>query len=330
LCNDVATDNADGVYVTGYFSGKPEFELGPGMDGYKTFEWNYDAFFIKYNAQGDYQWGKIWGNPEEWAMIRGRGVEINSSGNAYIVGSFAGTIDFDPGPDIDKPDNTDYYSSCIFISEFDLHGEYKSVMVWLGAALHTGSGPNTVWLDRSDNLYLTGGFANSMDLDPGPGVDEQNPGDGGAFVLKLDPYGTYLWGQSWGGLIHSESAWGNAVTSCGGDGLYVSGRFHGSTDFDPGPGEEIHECHDPESLGYGDAFLSKFDLDGNFLWARTWGARYTDAGYSLACDDSCNVYVAGEFDYWVDFDPGPEEKWQNAGEYGAIFLVKFPPDGNWQ
>ena len=36
------------------------------------------------------------------------------------------------------------------------------------------------------------------------------------------------------------------------------------------PGSEVTEC---SSVGENDIILNKFDSDGNFLWARTWGGQ---------------------------------------------------------
>jgi len=50
--------------------------------------------------------------------------------------------------------------------------------------------------------------------------------------------------------------------------ILVTGEFHDSVDFDPGPTVDEHE-----SVAGNDIFLSKFDSDGNFIWARTWGGH---------------------------------------------------------
>ena len=50
--------------------------------------------------------------------------------------------------------------------------------------------------------------------------------------------------------------------------IYVNGRFENTmfdtVDFDPGTEVDTR-------TGYG-MYLSKFDSNGDFLWARTWGA----------------------------------------------------------
>ena len=107
--------------------------------------------------------------------------------------------------------------------------------------------------------------------------------------------------------------------------VYVTGNFHDAVDFDPGVGADEHV-----STGVDDVFLSKFDLEGKFQWARTWGGISFDDGYGVVGDNFGNVYVTGGFRYTVDFDPGPgvDEHTAVNGSHDA-FLIKFPPDGNW-
>ena len=105
---------------------------------------------------------------------------------------------------------------------------------------------------------------------------------------------------------------------------YVTGLFAHLTDFDPGPGEDFHS-------GYWDGFLSKFDSNGNFIWARTWGGDGWEPGMSVAVDDMDNPSVAGYFDMGpVDFDPGPgTDNHQSNGGTDA-FLTHFDSSGNFQ
>jgi hypothetical protein len=100
-------------------------------------------------------------------------------------------------------------------------------------------------------------------------------------------------------------------------------------DFDPGPGEDNHTSNGSPSW---DAFLSKFDPNGNFVWARTWGGSDNwdgDEGYGVAADGSGNAFVTGYFNETVDFDPGPGVDNHTSNGGWDVFLSKFPPDGNW-
>jgi hypothetical protein len=86
------------------------------------------------------------------------------------------------------------------------------------------------------------------------------------------------------------------------------------------------------SNGGRDTFLSKFNTNGDFLWARTWGGEKSDGSdmVSLAVDNSANAYTSGNFHSdIVDFDPDPlgvDEHMSNGG--GDIFLSKIDSSGD--
>ena len=80
--------------------------------------------------------------------------------------------------------------------------------------------------------------------------------------------------------------------------VYSTGQFKGLGDFDPGPGT----CNLIASNGYPNAFVSKLDGDGNFVWANNiGGSGYYDAGYGLVLDNAGNVYATGSFQDAITF-----------------------------
>ena len=96
--------------------------------------------------------------------------------------------------------------------------------------------------------------------------------------------------------MSGASAWvdtNNAVTIFGGSSneetlsiavdsngnIYSSGLFNGVADFNPGAGTESLT-----SLGSLDAFVSKLDSSGNFLWAIRLGNSGGDVAKSIAID----------------------------------------------
>jgi hypothetical protein len=69
------------------------------------------------------------------------------------------------------------------------------------------------------------------------------------------------WVRTWGGHGHA-SALGVASASDGG--YYVTGYFKNETDFKPGPKKDSRK-----SAGLDDAFLMKFDSEGEYQWVKT-------------------------------------------------------------
>jgi len=96
-----------------------------------------------------------------------------------------------------------------------------------------------------------------------------------AFLCKYDSNGTFQWAKTWGGNGYDDC---DAVAVDGLGDVYVGGMF-GSTnqtcDFDPGPGVSNLSAHATAS-SIVDSFLCKFDTNGTFRWARTWGSTNQD------------------------------------------------------
>jgi hypothetical protein len=123
-----------------------------------------------------------------------------------------------------------------------------------------------VTTDDSGNIYITGYFENTVDFDPGPSINNLQSTRGfDAYLSKFDSSGYYLWTRTWGGRGWDK---GNGIAFDPTGYIYITGEFGERVDFDPGLGTDWQD-----SYGYNDIFLSKFDLDGNFIWAQTWGGR---------------------------------------------------------
>ena len=131
----------------------------------------------------------------------------------------------------------------------------------------------------------------------------------------------WQWAKSIGGIGSDEGA-SIAVDTLGG--VYITGSFENTADFDPGPG-----VFNMISQNYEDIFISKLDSNGNFVWAKRFGSSVGyDKGSSITTDAIGNIYITGGFDYTVDFDPGPGVLNMTAAGYGDIFIIKLDSNGN--
>ena len=74
-----------------------------------------------------------------------------------------------------------------------------------------------------------------------------------------------------------------------------------------------------QNLGSEDAFLTRFDADGQKAWTRQWGSRMTEYGLSVATDDASNAFVTG-------YTYGSVEADASHGGQDA-FLSGFSRDG---
>jgi hypothetical protein len=207
----------------------------------------------------------------------------------------------------------------IFLTKFDSNGEFQWARTWGEGDEDCGYG---VAADGSGSAYVTGHFHNTIDFDPSPGIDmHKSNGVDDIFLSKFDSNGEFQRARTWGG-DDNDDGYGVAIDGSGN--AYITGYFSDIVDFDPGPGADEHTASGDE-----DIYLSKFDSNGEFQWARTWGGGDEDRGFGVAMDGSGNAYITGYFRSTVDFDPGPGEDWHTSNGGFDAFLSKFPPDGNW-
>jgi hypothetical protein len=209
-----------------------------------------------------------------------------------------------------------------------------SIYILTGWAVHwggdsmmsTSDSGRGVTSDRNGNAIVTGLFHSPCDFDPGPDEDiHLATGRSDIFLSKFNPDGAFLWARTWGGSASFEaSERGEDVVTDNDGNIYVIGSYYGSADFDPGPDEDIHT-----SSGEKDIFLCKYDPDGNFIWAKTWGGvGRNDSGLDVTIDSEGYICVTGNFDETVDFDPGPGIEERTALSYQKnTYLSRFTPDG---
>ena len=128
--------------------------------------------------------------------------------------------------------------------------------------------------DKQGNVYTTGYYTGTADLDPGTTVfNVTSNGSYDIFIVKLNPQGDFLWGKSIGGSVGADI--GYAIKTDNRGNVFVSGYFHDIVDFNPDTGVSNL------SAAYIDAFVLKLDSAGNFLWAKDITANRS---YSIDVD----------------------------------------------
>ena len=160
----LAIDGFGHVYATGVFSDTADFDPGPGV--FELSEENINApFVLKLDTLGNFKWATTFEG-----SYSGIGVSIDTDidGNVYSTGEFNGTFDFDPGPGVDN------YSSAggllgvdLFLHKMDSAGNYQWVIVQGDTLDDFGS---DICVNSAYDIYLAGGYTQTVDFDPGPGV----------------------------------------------------------------------------------------------------------------------------------------------------------------
>ncbi len=299
----VVTDVSGNVYVVGEFEGTVDFDPSPGVVSLTSFG-DTDAFVAKYTATGALAWARQLGGSN---ADLGLAAALDSNGHLYITGYFAGTADFDPGTDTFNL--TSGGSDDAFVSKLDADGNFLWARRLGGSSRVYASG---IGVDGVDNVYIAGGFQGTADLDPGTGTTNlTSAGVTDGYVTKLDSTGNFVWARQFGGS-GNDGPGGMTVDDAGN--VYTTGSFQSTADFDPGV-----DTFNLVSAGDNDAFVSKLDANGDFVWARRLGASQRDQAYSIAVDGGGSVYTTGIFHVTVDFDPGPgTANLTSAGEFRCL------------
>jgi hypothetical protein len=105
--------------------------------------------------------------------------------------------------------------------------------------------------------------------------------------------------------------------------IYAAGYFSGTADFDPSAGVETLTA-----VGSSDVFVSKLDSSGHFLWAKNFGGASGSAAYSIAVNNSGDIYIGGIFYGTADFDPGAGVTSLTSAGNSDAFIAKLDSSGN--
>jgi hypothetical protein len=313
--NAIAIDHLGNIYTTGQFRSTSDFDPGAG-----TFDLisagTEDVYISKLDANGNFVWAKSIGST---GFDEGWGIAVDPAGNIYISGHYQNTVDFDPGAGVS---NHTAASGDIFIIKLTTNGDF----VWGASFGSAGIGDEYgygITTDGSGNVYATGVFVGIVDFDPGLGISNMtSAGAYDAFVLKLDTNGNLVWAKQLGG---TQADNGKSIALDAAGNVYTSGHFRGTADFDPAAATFAIT---PTSVLY-DAYVSKLDPSGNFLWAKNMGGTGDDLGQAIAIDPFGNVLTTGYFNGTADFDPGSGTFDLIAGGSQAdIFISKLDAAGN--
>ena len=146
---------------------------------------------VKYSPAGNVIWARqMGGSSRDFAQD----MVVDSSGNTYTVGWFEGTADFDPGPETFSISSAGGRDSVLF--KLDSSGDFVWANAMGGSDMDHGYG---VAIDQTGNVYATGMFSGTIDLDPGSGTFNLSDASGQAFRVKVDPSGSLVWGDREGG-----------------------------------------------------------------------------------------------------------------------------------
>lgn len=295
----VDTDDDKNVYVTGYFGNTVDFDPGAGTYNL-TSNGGRDIFLAKYDSTGNFCWAFNAGGPMSTAYEEGGRDLVIAGSSIYLTGNFEGTADFDPG--MASNNLTSNGSLDMFIAKYDTTGAYLWAISMGSSNKHDYS--YGIDIDASENIYITGGFEETVDFDPGVGTANLVSASVNAqdiFVAKYTSAGDYQWAFQVGGNTSvDDHAFDIDVTPTGD--FYICGEVWGPADFDPSIGTyTITPANDQ-------IFFARYSGAGDLVWAFDIGSvsgnGSADNGFGVQATATGLLYVTGDFSGTADFDPG--------------------------
>ena len=251
-------------------------------------------------------WPKPLGGPDKESAT---GVAVDDAGNSFVTGVFEGKSAAFDAIHLASSGRTD-----VFVAKLDRDAH----VLWAVAIGGPGSDEGrAIALSPAGDLYVTGSFSGTVDFDPGPGRTELTAGGSSdAFLLRMSAQGELVWARRLGGKPGARSSAQGLRVAAAADAVWVTGGFTGSLD-----------TPRLESAGGSDAFVAKFDLDGNLLWARRIGGPKDDEGRGLAAGRNGEVWVAGNFEETPSIGPeGGALDMRSAGR-ADVFLLRLDASG---
>lgn len=369
---DVAADTAGNRYVTGYFAGQVDFDenaVHPGDVDILMAEGTTDAYLAKYAPDDSLLWVRRFGSDyvKEGATPttitdRGSRVDVDSSGNVYVAGTFEGLTQFGA---ISKTSGNGRDG---FLTKLNSSGAVQWVQTWdnddldnaLALDVHTSgnlalmtSGVDWTWtelrkyspmgalswkklidtnwtaqgdiaIDSTGAIYVTGTFSGTVDFDPGSKTTNKFSNLSSSYVLKLTTSGAF----SWVSAFQGGYSFGGDIALDGSNNVIVGGFYNNTStsavDFNPGSGVT--------NLASRGAYLTKLNNSGSLVWAKGLNVSSTDnAGIGgIVIDSSGAIYVSGGVSGTVDLDPsnGVAAKTSNGGS--DVFVAKYSSTGAYQ
>jgi hypothetical protein len=202
----------------------------------------------------------------------------------------------------------------ILILAFTVSSSFSQSVNWDWVKTGGGGGDDigySITADNSGNIIVSGLF-NTTAL-----FDELYITSmtyyGGGFIAKYDSTGNILWLNKISG---TGTTYIHSITTDLNNHIYVCGQLTETT---------YAETDSLTSNGSSDAFIGKYDAQGNLMWIKSIGGIDLDGSAGLVCSDSL-LFVAGEFRDSAYFD---STLLVSAGN-SDIFLACLDFNGNYK
>lgn len=253
-------------------------------------------------ACGDVVWSRRYGDPNPQQVMA---ILPTADSGVVVVGTFAGTLVFDPLDPITAIDQGDG-----FLMKLDASGTPQ----WRRALAGPGNQIiSSAVLDTVDNIFIAGRLGDVTAFGNGCAALPA-----GMFVAKLDPSGMCLWSRHYGG--DEESPIPSLAWQPGTDEIILAGSVRANLSI--GGQTLLH-------MGGADVFVAKLDAtNGDAIWAKMYGDAADQTCNGVAVDSNGSIFITGGFTGILDLaESGGTDALVSYDTSLDAYLAKIQPSG---
>lgn len=291
VVTDVKIDKAGNVIMVANFRNQVDADPGSGTKMLSSAGKN-DFIVTKWTADGTEIWTKQFGGAGNDYVSD---MEIDANDNIYISGTFEKTMDFDPGAGTDTLNPGKFAN--LFMLKLNKAGDYK----WVRRLECFG---NAFWfesaIDADNNLFVTGGFKDTIDLDPTAALSKMgSKGDYDGMVISLDSSGNHRWTKVIGGTGTQSLT---ALCLDKNKMVNLVGTSNGTADLNPDAGNTPFT-----NTGNSDMYFVRLSSQGFFQFSKVFagsGNSYTNPTKITADASTGDLVISGTNQGLADFNAG--------------------------
>ena len=209
-------DAKGAAYIGGVFIDTVDFDPGPAI--FQLSSPKLSGFIVKINADASFSWVKKIGF-ETLEIVKGKNNKV------YLMGRYFDSADLNTDAAVQM-----FYSkgnSDLFFVSLDTMGNFN----WAKSIGDAGEDHlYCAQLQGNDDIYITGVYFDSTDLDPSVGKSMlYSKGSGDFYVAQYDSSGALKWANNYGSANYDQAE-DLCLDKVGN--VYVTGQFYDTLDFD--------------------------------------------------------------------------------------------------
>lgn len=176
---DIVLDPSGNINALGNFYGTIDANPGIGVFNLVS-NGGRDVFINKLSSAGNLIWAKSIGGANDEL---GNSIALDTSKNIFLAGSYKSLVDFNPGSGIFNISPIGFEDG--FLDVLDASGNFIFAASFGGS--FTQESVTSVIVDSLSNVYMAGGFGNTVDFDPSSNTFTlASQGSLDAFVMKMN------------------------------------------------------------------------------------------------------------------------------------------------